>query len=135
MSAATNYTENNIMNALLGGASLTVAANTYIGLYTAGPGETGGGTEVSGTGYARVNLTNNTTNWPTISGTDGTKANATIVTFPTALASWGTATHFGIFDASTGGNLLVYSSLQTAKAIDTGDTPSFAVGALTVTLA
>lgn len=134
MSAFSNYTENNVMNALFGGAALTIASNLYVALFTAGPSDAGGGTEVSGTDYARVGLTNNTTNFPTISGTDGTKTNGTIITFPTAGGSWGTVTHVGIFDAASGGNLIAWGALQTAKAIGLGDAFSFPVGELSIAL-
>lgn len=61
-------------------------------------------------------------------------ANDGAITFPTASASWGTVTHFGVFDASTAGNLLYWGALTTSKAVGSGDTASFAVGELDVTL-
>ena len=130
MSAFSNYLENALANQVLGGAAAPSIANTYIALFTAGPSDSGGGTEVSGTGYARVNLANNTTNWPTTS--NGLKKNGIAIVFPAAGASWGTVTHFGIFDASTSGNLLFHGALGTAKAIETGDTPSFAIDELQI---
>ena len=132
MSALSNYLENLIVNNVLGQAAMPAIPNVYIALFTAGPTDSGGGTEASGTGYARVNLTNNTTNFPT--ATTGLKQNATVITFPTAGASWGTITHFGIYDASTSGNLLIHGALDSAKAVGTGDAPSLAIGALSVHL-
>lgn len=132
MSAASNYLENLIMNNLLGQAAMTAIPNLYVALFTAGPTDAGGGTEVSGTGYARVNLTNNTTNWPTT--TTGAKSNGTVINFPAAGASWGTVTHIGIYDASSSGNLIVFAALDTAKAVASGDTPSFPIGSLNFTL-
>ena len=61
-------------------------------------------------------------------------ANDGAVTFPAATASWGTVTHFGVFDASSTGNLLYWGALTTSKTIGSGDTASFAVGTLTVSL-
>jgi hypothetical protein len=131
MSAASNYLENAILNNVLGQAAMPAIANTYIALFTAGPDDSGGGTEVSGAGYARVNLANNTTNWPTT--TTGSKANGAVITFPTAGGSWGTVTHFGIFSAATGGNLLFHGSLGSAKVVGSGDAPSFPIGSLVIT--
>jgi hypothetical protein len=131
MSAASNYLENAILNNVLGQAAMPSIANTHIALFTAGPDDSGGGTEVSGSGYARVNLANNTTSWPTTS--TGTKANGTNIVFPTAAGSWGTITHFGIFSAASGGNLLFHGSLGTAKSVGSGDAPSFPIGSLTIT--
>lgn len=59
-------------------------------------------------------------------------ANSGTVTFPTSTATWGgTATHFGLFDTLTTGNLLIYAALTTPQSIAaSGITPSFAAGAL-----
>jgi hypothetical protein len=43
-------------------------------------------------------------------------------------------TYFGIYDAVSGGNLLAYGLLGTAKDIDDGDTAKFAAGDLDITL-
>lgn len=134
MSAFSNYLENAIMNNLLGQASMPAISNVYFALFTAGPSDSGGGTEVSGTDYARVNVANNTTNFPTISGTNGTKTNANAIAWPTAGGSWGTVTHYGVFDASSSGNLLFHGSLASAKAIGTGDAFSVAAGDFTLSL-
>jgi hypothetical protein len=61
-------------------------------------------------------------------------SNDVAITFPTASASWGTVTHFGVFDASTAGNLLYWGALSVSKAVGSGDTASFAIGELDVTL-
>jgi hypothetical protein len=84
-----------------------------LALYTAAPGETGGGTEVSGTGYVRQSVAFTTSG--------NTTSNNAAVEFPTAGASWGTVTHVGVFDASTSGNLMAYAALTTSKTIDSGD--------------
>jgi len=43
-------------------------------------------------------------------------------------------THFAIFDAATLGNMLAYGALDTAKAVNDGDTAEFADAALKITL-
>jgi hypothetical protein len=43
-------------------------------------------------------------------------------------------TQFGIHDASTAGNLLIWGDLTASKTIDSGDTASFAIGELDITL-
>jgi hypothetical protein len=50
MSAASNYTENNVLNALLRGIPFPLPVNTYVGLHTDDPGEAGGN-EVTTTDY------------------------------------------------------------------------------------
>ena len=68
------------------------------------------------------------------SGTGGQTSNASTITFPAPTANWGTVTHFGIYDAAPGGNLLICQQLTAAKNVSNGDAaPSFAIDALTVT--
>lgn len=126
-----DYLENAILDLILGGTALSAPATVYVALFTAAPSDSGGGTEVSGGSYVRKSVTNNSTNWPAASG--GSKSNGTAITFATATASWGTVVAFGIFDASSGGNLLYWADLTASKTVGSGDTASFAVGALTVT--
>jgi hypothetical protein len=128
-----DYAEKKVQDLILGGVAFSAPA-THVALFTVAPTDAGGGTEVSGGAYARVAVTNNTTNWPAASGGTAAKSNGTVITFPTATASWGTVVAFGIFDAASAGNLLWWGDLTTAKAIGSGDTPSFAIGALAFTL-
>jgi hypothetical protein len=88
-------------------------------------------TDPSVNGYARVSVTNNTTNWVI---TGNTIANGATITFPAATGSWGTITYFQIFDASTAGNPLWYGALSASQTISSGATPSFAASALSVQL-
>lgn len=132
----------------LGGASAaagTGPAYLYIGLFTATPSDSGGGTEVNGNNYARVTVTSSmtATGWAgtqgagttaASSGTSGQTSNNGVVSFPTPTGSWGTVTQFGIFDAATNGNLLFWGDLTTPKTINSGDTVNFPAGSLTVTV-
>jgi len=70
-----------------------------------------------------------------VSGTSpATATNSADIEFPEATANWGTVVAAGVFDASTGGNLLAYSNLTTSKAVSTGDVLRFNTGALDITL-
>jgi hypothetical protein len=130
-----NYLEAALLNHTYGGTTFTPPATVYIALSTADPGEAGAGlAEPSGGAYARLAVTNNTTNWPAATGTSPTtKANGTIFQFPTPTAGWGLITHFAIYDASSGGNLLNKGALTVAKTINTDDDVEFPVGTLTIT--
>lgn len=122
-----------ILDHTLGNAAYTAPATVHVSLHTADPTDAGTGTEVSGGSYAREAVTNNATNWPaSTGGSPAAKANGTAIEFVTATASWGTVTHFGIWDAATAGNLLYHGALGTAKAVGSGDTASFAVGDLDI---
>lgn len=107
-------------------SSATRPTSWYLALYTSAPGEAGGGTEVSGGGYARQSVTF------TVSGNEATNSGA--IEYPTATGSYGTVTHVGVFDAASGGNLIAYAALATSKAIDTGDVLRVPAGDLDITL-
>ena len=122
----TNFLETEILDHVFAGAAYTAPSTKYIALFTSAPGEAGGGTEVSGTGYARQAMVFTTSG--------DTTSNSGAVEFPTAGASWGTITHVGIFDASTSGNLMVYATLTASKAIADGDVFRVPAGDLDITL-
>ena len=133
MAAFTNYTETQLINHLFRTASFTKPSALYIALFTAvTDGEAGTVTELSGNGYARVVYNPLDANWTAPIAGNGTTTNALAVTFPAATADWGIISHFGIFDALTTGNLLIYAPLTTARNITNGSTPSFAASALTI---
>lgn len=130
-----DYLEAKILDEVFGATAFSAPGTLYVALFTAAPSDSGGGTEVTGGSYARVAVTNNTTNWPNATGTSPTsKANGTVITFPTATANWGTVVAFGIFDASSGGNLIAWADLNTSRTINSSDTANFGVGSLTITL-
>ena len=55
--------------------------------------------------------------------------------FPAATGSQGTITHFGLFDASSGGNLLIHGAFSSGKTVATGDILRIAAGELDITAA
>lgn len=130
--AMTNDLEDKILNHVLGGGDYTRLATTYIALYTADPGETFAGTEVTGGSYARVTFTNNATNWPASSGS--LKSNGIDIDFGTASANWGTVTHVAIASAATAGVGLFYGALTASKVVNNGDGFKFLATKLVITL-
>jgi len=130
MAEFSNYLENALINAVLRNTTYTSPATVYVSLYVSDPTDADSGTEVStsGTGYARTAVTFG-------APSNGVSTNSADVTFPTSTSSWGTVTHIGIHDASTAGNLLFHSPLDTAKTIDSGDIFKITTGNLSVTLA
>jgi hypothetical protein len=123
-----NFLETEILDHVFAGAAYTAPTTLYLALFTAAPGETGGGTEVttSGTAYARETVAFTTTG--------NTTSNTASVEYSTATATFGTVTHVGVFDASTGGNLMAYATLSSSKTIDTGDVFRVPTGDLDITL-
>jgi hypothetical protein len=122
----TNTLETRVLQWALTNGSPTRPTAWYVGLFTAAPGEAGGGTEVSGNAYVREDVTF------TVSG--DTATNSAAIEWPTATGSWGTITHVAVFDALTAGNMLVYAALASSKTISTGDVLRIPLGDLDVTL-
>lgn len=113
----------------------TAAGSLYVSLHTADPGEAGTAvtSESAYTNYARVAVARSGAGW-TVSGNSA--SNAGVVTFPACGASGSTVTYFGIVETSSGAGALHFSGALTSPAslaITNGITPSFAIGALTVT--
>ena len=131
MSSFTDYTENLVLNFLLTTNTATRPTAWYVGLFTAAPSDTGGGTEVSGSGYARV-----VTGTMSVSGASPTTAtNAAAIEFAAASGgNWGSIGWAAIFDASTSGNMIAWAQLTTARTINDGDVFRIPASSLTVTL-
>ena len=131
MSSFSDYTENLVLTWLFTTSSATRPTAWYVGLFTGAPSDTGGGTEVSGNGYARV-----ATGTMSVSGTTPTTAtNGSAIEFAAASGgNWGTITHAAIYDADTGGNLIAWGALSTSRTINDGDVFRIPAGSLDVTL-
>ena len=127
MSAKSDYLEEKILNYVLRNTSDWAPTAVYLSLHTANPGETDG-SEISGNGYSRVQI-----EFDEAHSTNGTAANTNVETFTASGGNFGAITHFGIHDASSGGNLLYYGALTDGKTIEDGDTLSFAAGSIVIT--
>lgn len=144
MSAMSDFLENKLIDQLFRGQSAPTTTTLYVGLLTAAPSDSGGGTEVTGGSYARVAVSSSLANWAgtqsagsttASSGTGGQTSNNAAITFPTPSAGWGTVTHFGIYDAASGGNLLFWGALSIAKTVNQSDTIVFPAASLSITFA
>lgn len=123
MGSLSDALEIELLDHILQPGAFTVPTDIYLALSTADPLDDGSGiAEPGGNGYARVVC--NT--WD--AAASRAIANTGAITYPEATGSWGTVTHFAIFDAITGGNFLAHGSLSVSKAIGAGDNPAFAAG-------
>ena len=118
--------ETRVLTWVFTNSSATRPTAWYVALFTSAPNDAGGGTEVSGGAYARQAVT--------FSVSGNTATNSGAIEYPTATAGYGTVTHVGVFDASSGGNLIAYAALTASKTIDTGDVLRLPAGDLDVTL-
>ena len=130
MGGFSDYWENKILDHIFGKGSYT-PPTIYVGLSTADPTDDGSGlAEPSGNGYARTQTS--ASDWNAAS--NGSLDNAGDVTFAQATGSWGTITHFALFDAATAGNILAHGVLSQSKAIGNSDTARFQAGDLDISL-
>lgn len=127
MSDFSDYLENKILDHVFRNTSYTPPAAVYLGLYTSAPSDAGGGTEVSGAGYARQAIT-----FGAASG--GAISNTAAVQFTASGGSYGTVTHVGVFDAATTGNMLAWKAI-TPIVMGSGGILTFAIGDIDVTQA
>lgn len=133
MAGKSDFLEDTFLDWYFRAVAHTPPATFYVALFTANPTDAGGGTEV-GTGtwtnYARASITRATGSWDASSG--GATENTSAISFGTATATGNvTITGFGIYDASTAGNLLYWGTCSGTVA--NGNAVSFAAGALDIT--
>ena len=130
MAALSDHSEALLLDWLMTTGTATRPTAWYVALYTAAPSDSGGGTEVSGNGYSRQAVT-----FDAASSPGGTTSNTGDITFTAAGGDWGTITHIGIHDASSGGNLLWHGAMTASKTVADGDTLEFSIGNIDLTIA
>ena len=130
MAALSDYSEKLLLDWAMTTGSATRPTAWYVALYTAAPSDSGGGTEVSGSGYARQSVTFGAAATP-----GGTTSNTGAVSFTASGGAFGTVVAIGIFDAVSSGNLLWHGNITASKTVDDGDTLEFSIGNIDLTLA
>lgn len=107
-----------------------IPSKYYLGLSSTAPGLDGSGaTEPgAGTGYARVELTSLS------APSNGVVTNSTAIDFAESTAEWGTMTHFAIYDAPTGGNLLMYGELSASRHVEAATIMTIKLGSLNLSV-
>jgi hypothetical protein len=135
MGALSDYLENKLVDHIFRARSFSAPSTLYWALFTSAPSDSGGGTECTGGSYARVSMTPSDTAFTNTqgttsgasSGTGGTITNGEVVQFATPTAGWGTVIAVAIFDASSGGNMLIHGTLL-GRTINISDDVKFPVG-------
>ena len=138
---ASDYLENKLIDHLFRAGTFAKPTALWVALFTGSPADAGGGTEVDRRqlcarepGAVRYQLARHPGRH------DRRRARAPAArppmpsssAFPAPTATWGTVSHFGIFDAATAGNLLIWDALTVARPILSGDpAPTFNIDALT----
>lgn len=133
-SGKSNYYISKLLNQFFNATAFSFPSPIFFALWTstltaASTGATAG--EAAYTGYARVSVTANTTNFPTSSGGAAIQNGTAITWGANSGGAPETETFVAILDASTSGNILYWGSI-TSTTINVGDTPQINVNGLTV---
>ena len=109
----------------------TLPNTYYLGLSSTAPAVDGSGVSepLASSGYQRVELTN------LGEPVNGVISNESEISFPESSASWGTVTHFVLYDAPTNGNLLMFNVLSQSRSVETATIVMEKTGSLKFTLA
>lgn len=124
-SSFTDSTANSVLDAIFTGLPSTI----YISLLLERPNPDGSNILEPdlATGYSRVAISNNSTNFPT--ATSRLKSNGVEIPFGAISGALRTAKYVGIHNSATGGDLLVISQIEEIQ-IGAGSEPKFSVGNL-----
>ena len=142
MAGWSNFLKDATLNHHFRTTAYTPPANVHVALFSTMPTDAGtGGTELTGTGYARVAVAKGDASWSAPAAGTGTQrviSNVAQISYGTAGSDWapaGTpAVGFGLYDAATGGNYLAGNTFAASKIIQNGDPVRFAAAALTIPL-
>lgn len=133
MGTFSNYLENAWLRHVLEGAAFSVPATVALALHTADPTDDGTGAEVAdANNYSRTSCK---AQFATAAATKIISNDADI-TCPTASGSWGTVSHWGLWDSSVwgSGNLLAHGSFAVSKAVGNGQTPKILNGEIDISI-
>lgn len=142
-----DYASNKLIDMVWRGVAWTWPATSQLRLMTTPPNNSGGGTEVPGTGgYAPRPLSATLAFWAgtqgagttvVSTGTTGLTSNNAQIVFSPPTANWGTVTHIAISDGLGGAaNLLFWGPMIAGRTIiGGGPAPRYNAAALTITFA
>jgi hypothetical protein len=139
LSGISDYLDKKVLTWLAGTAFPTAPTNLYFALFSVSP--TDGGLTVAGTETDYASYVRKTVAVAAAFGAPSGTAPETItnsagaVVFATATGnSSANVVAWGVFDASSAGNLLCYGPVGTPATVASGQTPTFALSTLTLSL-
>lgn len=137
MAAFSDYLEEGILNHTLRGQTLSTPSTIYVALFTNDPSDDDSGDELDDSAYERQDAAKGdsiSAGWtsPSTSGDGMAVSNDKVIQFPPIADGSVTVTHYGLFDAKTGGNLLYHGEFTVAKTLEVNDVLSIDVGGLQV---
>lgn len=118
MAAASNWLEESILNYFFRNTAVAQPTRVYLALYINDPTDADTGTEVSGLGYTRQQVTFAV---PTQVGEKGSITNSQKIEFPIATEDWGNISHWAIRTAETAGNMLCRGNFRRTEKVQSGN--------------
>ncbi len=129
-----NYAETEVLKYLLTTEVMgTRPTAWFVSLHTANPGDTG--TDEVDINTAYTNYTRQTVTFDIPTEVDvgpSYTQNNNVITFPSLTGTGVNVTHFGIFDADVGGNLLYSGALDFSKNLTAGETLSWNIAQMVI---
>lgn len=132
------YLADDILDWFKGGAFYSPPSNVFISVHTGDPGINGTSNDVTSTVRGTANRVQIATSaFSAIGNASGggreiTNLNVVQITSNAANVTTVTLTHFGVWDAITGGNFLVSGTLTASVGIQQGDTVQFNQNAMAI---
>lgn len=117
----TDYLEDKLRDHVLRNVAYTSPPTVYLRLFSTATTDAGGGTEVAGGSYTGQAVT-----FQAGAAGSGAADNSAAVSFSNMPGA--TVTHAALFDAATGGNMLMHAALTSPKTVNAGDTLTFSAG-------
>jgi|ERR1700690_784240 len=135
--SASQYVENALLNWFRGTTFPAASATLYLALFQTPPvnGVTAGSVEVPlANNYSRLGFLTASAGFAAPSGAaPATALNGSNLVLATPSGSWGTVQGWGIFDASTAGNMLAYGTFAPISPVN-GDTVEFLTNNLSLSV-
>lgn len=95
-----------------------IGSTRYLAIFSVAPTNGAGGTEITGTGYARIPIA--PAGWAALTGTSPVQtSNLNLIDFGTSGSAWGTANALVLMDALTSGNIVMSVAIP-ATVINSG---------------
>ena len=118
MSGFSTYLAQKLIDHTLRGAAYTAPANLYLALFVADPTDDNvTANEVTGGWYSRKQITS----WSAPVGTGTVTDNSNQLVFSAVTGGAVTVTHWGLYDASTSGNLMFSGVWDVSKILNVDD--------------
>lgn len=136
MAGFSDFSAQSTINYILLGTAMPVLSNRYLAIFTADPKDdnSGSSNEIAGAWYGRLVANSWATPVSNADGSSGTvTSNNSVLTYAAVTGSSVIVTHWGLYDASTGGHLLFSGALASSKTLNVSDVLTLAVNQLVMT--